>query len=83
MKLLTFEDQGLHKLGVQTEQGIIDVDSYGEKANHADVKTDIMSVIAGDKEEVSKLQSILLIKQLVNNTAEFVDRNYYLGTECN
>ena len=59
MKLLTFEEQGVHKLGVKTEQGIIDVSASAKNGINIDVQTDIMSIIAGNEEEVSKLQDFI------------------------
>ena len=50
MKLLTFEEQGLQKLGIQTDKGIIDVEKTAENLGNTNVKTDIMEVIAGGKE---------------------------------
>ena len=59
MKLLTFEEQGVHKLGVKTEQGIIDVTASAKSGINVDVQTDIMSIIAGGEEEVSKLRDFI------------------------
>ncbi|MBS4179379.1 fumarylacetoacetate hydrolase family protein [Lederbergia citrea] len=59
MKLLTFEDKGVHKLGVKTEQGIIDVSASAKNGVNFDIQTDIMSVIAGNKAEVSNLQDFI------------------------
>lgn len=59
MKLLTFEEQGIHKLGVQTEQGIIDVAATAEKAGNCDIQTEMMATISATTAEVSKLQAFI------------------------
>ena len=59
MKLLTFEEKGVHKLGVKTEQGIIDVTASAKSGINFDIQTDIMDVIAGGEEEVSKLSDFI------------------------
>ncbi|MEK3890093.1 fumarylacetoacetate hydrolase family protein [Bacillus sp. FSL K6-3431] len=72
MKLLTFEDQGIHRLGVQTEQGIVDVAVSAEKVGVVDLKTDVMSVISASREEVTKLEDF--IKTVIaDNQAVLVD----------
>lgn len=59
MKLLTFEEQGIHKLGVQIEQGIIDVAATADKVGNVDIQTEIMAVISASTAEVSKLQAFI------------------------
>ncbi|MBS4200459.1 fumarylacetoacetate hydrolase family protein [Bacillus sp. FJAT-49732] len=59
MKLLTFYDQGIHKLGVKTEHGILDITASVKNGINFDIKTDIMDVISGFKEEVSRLQDFI------------------------
>ncbi|MBS4198210.1 fumarylacetoacetate hydrolase family protein [Bacillus sp. FJAT-49732] len=59
MKLLTFEEQGLHKLGVKTEEGIIDISASVKSGANFDIETDIMDVISGNQEAVSKLQDFI------------------------
>lgn len=72
MKLLTFEVQGVHKLGVQTEQGIVDVAATAEKVGNKDVKTDVMDVIASSPAEVSSLNSVIE-SAITDNNAVFVN----------
>lgn len=59
MKLLTYEENGVHMLGVKTDEGIIDVTATAKSGINFDIKTDIMSVIAGGVEEVTKLQEFI------------------------
>ncbi|WP_318615726.1 fumarylacetoacetate hydrolase family protein [Sporosarcina sp. YIM B06819] len=59
MKLLTFEEQGIHKLGVQTAQGIVDVAASAEKVGNTTIQTDIMAVISATAAEVAELQAFI------------------------
>ncbi|MBS4219252.1 fumarylacetoacetate hydrolase family protein [Bacillus sp. FJAT-49711] len=59
MKLLTFIDNGVHKLGVKTDQGILDISASVKNGINFDIKTDMMDVISGFKEEVSRLQDFI------------------------
>ncbi|MBW8349500.1 fumarylacetoacetate hydrolase family protein [Bacillus sp. IITD106] len=59
MKLLTFIDKGVHKLGVKTEEGILDISASVKNGINFDIKTDIMEVISGFKEEVNRLQDFI------------------------
>ncbi|MDN3020034.1 fumarylacetoacetate hydrolase family protein [Paenibacillus sp. BSR1-1] len=58
MKLLTIEENGIQKLGIQTENGIMDIAATAEKAN-ADIEADVMSVISNSEQELSKLQDFI------------------------
>ncbi|MCJ8007524.1 fumarylacetoacetate hydrolase family protein [Lederbergia wuyishanensis] len=81
MKLLTFYDQGLHKLGVKTEQGILDITASVKNGINFDIKTDIMDVISGFKEEVSKLQD-LIDYSISENKAVFVNEDEITWGPC-
>ncbi|MBS4195581.1 fumarylacetoacetate hydrolase family protein [Lederbergia citri] len=59
MKLLTFIDKGVHKLGVKTEQGILDISASVKNGINFDIKTDIMDFISGSTEEVTRLQDFI------------------------
>src|SRR5690625_243117 len=72
MKLLTFEEQGVHKLGIRTEQGIIDVAATAKKVGNTDIKTDVMDVIASTPAEVSSLNGVIE-SAITDNNAVFVD----------
>lgn len=56
MKLLTFLQNGETRLGVKTDQGVVDI---AAAAAGADVPTDIMDVISGGQEAVKKLQAVV------------------------
>lgn len=71
MKLLTFEEQGVSKLGIQTDAGIVDVAATAEQLGEA-VNTDIMDVIAGGKEATSNLEK-LVEKAVAENKVTYVD----------
>ncbi|WP_062105871.1 fumarylacetoacetate hydrolase family protein [Bacillus niameyensis] len=71
MKLLTFEDKGILKLGIQTEKGIVDVAATAEKLS-VDADTDIMNVIAGGAEATSKLHD-LVQKAVADEKVTYVD----------
>jgi len=81
MKLLTFYDQGLHKLGVKTEQGILDITASVKNGINFDIKTDIMDVISGFKEEVSKLQDFIDYS-ISENKAVFVNEDEITWGPC-
>jgi 2-keto-4-pentenoate hydratase/2-oxohepta-3-ene-1,7-dioic acid hydratase in catechol pathway len=72
MKLVTIEEQGRQKLGVQTEQGIIDIAATAEKNAKCNIQTDVMSVISSNKEELSNLQDFISSVQ-AEEKAVFVD----------
>lgn len=72
MKLLTYEVQEVHKLGVQTDNGIIDIQATAEKTGVSEVETDIMSVIAGGKEAIKELSGLLQQAE-EGNTTVYVD----------
>src|SRR5699024_8256511 len=72
MKLLTFEEQGVHKLGVRTAQGIVDVAATAEKVGNKDVKTDVMDVIASTREEVSNMNDVVE-RAVADDKAVFVN----------
>ncbi|KRG15446.1 fumarylacetoacetate hydrolase family protein [Lederbergia galactosidilytica] len=74
MKLLTYEAQGLHKMGIQTEKGIVDVQATAEKTGVTNVETDIMSVIAGGEQATNQLSKLL--KQ-----AEETETTVYVDSE--
>lgn len=71
MKLLTIEENGIQKLGIQTENGIMDIAATAEKAN-ADIEADVMSVISNSEQELSKLQDFI-IRALEEEKAVFAD----------
>ncbi|CAM3902140.1 fumarylacetoacetate hydrolase family protein [Lederbergia lenta] len=73
MKLLNMEVNGVHKLGVKTEQGIVDIVASVKKAGRTDIKTDVMSVIS-NTDEVSKLEDFIETV-IAENKAEFVDED--------
>lgn len=81
MKLLTFEEQGLQKLGIQTDKGIIDVEKTAENLGNTNVKTDIMEVIAGGKEAVRQLQEIV-DKAVTEGKAVWVDSEEMVWGPC-
>lgn len=81
MKLLTFEEQGLQKLGIQTDKGIIDVEKTTENLGNTNVKTDIMEVIAGGKEAVRQLQEIV-DKAVTEGKAVWVDSEEMVWGPC-
>ncbi|MCR2823052.1 fumarylacetoacetate hydrolase family protein [Lederbergia panacisoli] len=72
MKLLTFVDQGEQKLGVKTDHGIIDISASVKNGINFDIKTDMMDVISGFKEEVARLQDFIDYS-ISENKAVFVD----------
>jgi len=78
MKLLTFND---HKLGVKTEQGILDISASVKNGINFDIKTDIMDVISGFKEEVSRLQDFIDYS-ISEKKAIFVDEDEITWGPC-
>ena len=81
MKLVTIEEQGRQKLGVQTEQGIIDIAATAEKNAKYDIQTDVMSVISSNKEELSNLQDFISSVQ-AEEKAVFVDPDKMTWGPC-
>jgi 2-keto-4-pentenoate hydratase/2-oxohepta-3-ene-1,7-dioic acid hydratase in catechol pathway len=81
MKLLTIEEQGIQKLGVQTEQGIIDIVTTAEKNAKSDIQTDVMSVISGNKKEVAKLENFI-DSVLSERSAVFADPDQITWGPC-
>ncbi|MBO0993248.1 fumarylacetoacetate hydrolase family protein [Bacillus sp. SD088] len=79
MKLLTYEVQEVHKLGVQTDKGIIDVQATAEKTGNSDVETDIMSVIAGGEKATKQLSSLLEQAEETNTTVYVDSENLVWG----
>lgn len=71
MKLLTIEENGIQKLGIQTENGIMDIAATAEKAN-VDIEADVMSVISNSEQERSKLQDFIT-RALEEEKAVFAD----------
>ena len=59
MKLLTFEKQGVYQLGVQTEQGIIDIAASIEKNANLNNLPDYTSLMTCNKEQIGKLQQFI------------------------
>ncbi|MFJ7668616.1 fumarylacetoacetate hydrolase family protein [Lysinibacillus sp. NPDC097195] len=59
MKLLTFEKQGVYQLGVQTEQGIIDIAASIEKNANLNNLPDYTSLMTCNKEQIVKLQQFI------------------------
>lgn len=81
MKLVTIEEQGRQKLGVQTEQGIIDIAATAAKNAKYDILTDVMSVISSNKEELSNLQNFISSVQ-AEEKAVFVDPDKMTWGPC-
>jgi 2-keto-4-pentenoate hydratase/2-oxohepta-3-ene-1,7-dioic acid hydratase in catechol pathway len=81
MKLVTIEEQGRQKLGVQTEQGIIDIAATVEKNAKYDIQTDVMSVISSNKEERFNLQDFIYSVQ-EEEKAVFVDPDKMTWGPC-
>lgn len=81
MKLVTIEEQGRQKLGVQTAQGIIDIAATAEKNAKYDIQTDVMSVISSNKEERSNLQDFISSVQ-AEEKAVFVDPDKMTWGPC-
>lgn len=59
MKLLTFQAQGRQRLGIQTEQGVLDVQAALELAPNSAVPTDVMTVITGGDAAIQALRSVI------------------------
>ncbi len=72
MKLLTYIENGIHKLGVQTEQGIIDVAASADKVGNVTIQTDIMAVISASTAELSELREFITTV-IAEDKAVFID----------
>ncbi|MCJ7840752.1 fumarylacetoacetate hydrolase family protein [Lederbergia sp. NSJ-179] len=81
MKLLTYEVQELHKLGVQTDEGIIDIQATAEKTRVSNVETDIMAVIAGEEQAINQLSNLLKQAEKAN-TVVYVDSENLVWGPC-
>lgn len=81
MKLVTIEEQGRQKLGVQTARGIIDIAATAEKNAKYDIQTNVMSVISSNKEERSNLQDFISSVQ-AEEKAVFVDPDKMTWGPC-
>ncbi|MFS0613092.1 fumarylacetoacetate hydrolase family protein [Lederbergia ruris] len=79
MKLLTYEVQELHKLGVQTDEGIIDIQATAEKTGISDVETDIMAVIAGGEQAINQLSNLLKQAEEANTVVYVNSENLVWG----
>ncbi|GIN56848.1 2-hydroxyhepta-2,4-diene-1,7-dioate isomerase [Lederbergia ruris] len=79
MKLLTYELQELHKLGVQTDEGIIDIQATAEKTGISDVETDIMAVIAGGEQAINQLSNLLKQAEEANTVVYVNSENLVWG----
>lgn len=81
MKLLTFDKQGVYQLGVQTEQGIIDIAASIEKNANLNNLPDLTSLITCNKEETAKLQHF--IETIVaQESAVFVEEEQITWGPC-
>ncbi len=79
MKLLTYEVQELHKLGVQTDEGIIDIQATAEKTGISEVETDIMAVIAGGEQAINQLSNLLKQAEEANTVVYVNSENLVWG----
>src|SRR5690625_4050806 len=71
MKLLTFKQNNKHKLGIHTDQGIIDVEETTKNTNQTHIRTDIMDIIASTPADMTVMTDF--VKQALNDhTAIFV-----------
>lgn len=74
MKLLTFLFNGENKLGVKTEQGIVDVSSAAAFTLQEHIPTDVMEVIHGGKEACLVLENFI-------NDLDLSNSDYVLNEE--
>lgn len=82
MKLLTFLVEGVNRLGVKTEQGIIDVEAALAVVTYSgEISRTIHEVIAGGTEAVSALQSFV-DQALVEAEAKSGKGNYLLDEKA-
>jgi len=81
MKLLTFDKQGVYQLGVQTEQGIIDLAASIKKNANLNNLPDYTSLMTCNKEQIAKLQHF--IETIVaQESAVFVEEEQITWGPC-
>jgi len=81
MKLLTFDKQGVYQLGVQTEQGIIDIAASIKKNANLNNLPDYTSLMTCNKEQIAKLQHF--IEAIVaQESAVFVEEEQITWGPC-
>src|SRR5690625_1074271 len=68
MKLLIFKQNNKQKLGIHTDQGIIDVEETAKNTNHTHIKTDIMDIIASTPADMKVMTNF--VKQALNDHKE-------------
>lgn len=73
MKLLTFKKNGRNVLGVKTEGGVVDLEKALEKHPHPEIPTDIMDVIQGGDEVLTKLKQYVASLSLDGSEAYMLD----------
>lgn len=73
MKLLTFKKNGRNVLGVKTEGGVVDLEKALEKHSHLEIPTDIMDVIQGGDEVLTKLKQYVASLSLDGSEAYMLD----------
>lgn len=73
MKLLTFKKNGRNVLGVKTEGGVVDLEKALEKHPHPEIHTDIMDVIQGGDEVLTKLKQYVASLSLDGSEAYMLD----------
>src|SRR5699024_8592111 len=74
MKLLTFKQNNKQKLGIHTDQGIIDVEATIKETNQTHIRTDIMDIIASTPADM-KLMADFINQALNDHTAIFVSED--------
>lgn len=79
MKLLTFEKQGVYQLGVQTEQGIIDIAASIEKNANLNNLPDYTSLMTCNKEQIVKLQQFIQAMDVQQSTVFVEDEQITWG----
>jgi len=81
MKLLTFDKQGVYQLGVQTEQGIIDIAASIKKNANLNNLPDYTSLMTCNIEQIAKLQHF--IEAIVaQESAVFVEEEQITWGPC-
>ena len=65
MKLLIFKQNKKQKLGIHTDQGIIDVEETAKNTNHTHIETDIMDIIASTPADMKVMTNF--VKQALND----------------
>src|SRR5690625_7847533 len=78
MKLLTFKQNNKHKLGIHTDQGIIDVEETTKNTNQTHIQTDIMDIIASTPADMKVMTDF--VKQALNDHKRSEERR--VGKEC-